>query len=95
MPSKKILLKKSKVASHRNKRKLLPIPKDEDQSLKSELKINERKCMTDADYQAGMTAAIVAYQASLGGGYPTTGFSFTYTPPVTSTPPAETVAVSF
>lgn len=49
--------------------------------------------MNDLDYQAGMTAAIVAYQASVT--YPVTGFSFTYTPAPTATPPAETVSVNF
>ena len=47
--------------------------------------------MSDSDYQAGMTAAINAYQASVS--YASTGFSYTYTPPATSTPPAETVTV--
>lgn len=47
--------------------------------------------MTDQEYQAGMTAAIVAYQASVS--YPVSGFSYTYTPSVV-TPPAETVSVS-
>ena len=54
-------------------------------------KIKERKIMSDSDYQAGMTAAINAYQASVS--YASTGFSYTYTPPATSTPPAETVTV--
>lgn len=62
---------------------------------RKKIKIKKGNIMSDADYQAGMTAAIVAYQASLAGVYSVTGFSFTYTPPVTSTPPAETVAVSF
>jgi hypothetical protein len=49
--------------------------------------------MSDSDYQAGVTAAIVAYQATVT--YPVTGFSYIYTPPATATPPAETVSVSF
>jgi hypothetical protein len=48
--------------------------------------------MNDADYQAGMTAAIKAYQDSVQ--YPVTGFSFTYTP-TEVVPPAETVTVTF
>ena len=48
--------------------------------------------MSDAEYQAGMTAAIVAYQASVS--YPVQGFSYTYTPG-SVTPPSETVSVSF
>ena len=50
--------------------------------------------MSDSDYQAGMTAAINAYQASVS--YASTGFSYTYTPPVPTAPvsPApETVTV--
>ena len=50
--------------------------------------------MSDSDYQAGMTAAINAYQASVQ--YASTGFSYTYTPPVPTAPvsPApETVTV--
>ena len=51
--------------------------------------------MNDQDFQTGMTAALVAAaQAFLASsGYAATGFSgtYTYTPPVTSTPPAETV----
>lgn len=62
---------------------------------KSKLLIKKGKIMSDSDYQAGMTAAIVAYQASLSGAYPTTGFSYSYTPPVTAVPPAETVQVTF
>ena len=58
-------------------------------------KININKHMTDAEYQAGMTAAIQAYQSSLNGAYGATGFSYTYTPPMMATPPAETVTVSF
>ena len=57
-------------------------------------KIKERKIMSDSDYQAGMTAAINAYQASVQ--YASTGFSYTYTPPVPTAPvsPApETVTV--
>ena len=61
-------------------------------------KIKERKTMSDADFQTGMTAAIVAaVQAFVASsGYAATGFtgSYTYTPPVTSTPPAETVSFS-
>ena len=57
-------------------------------------KIKERKYMQDSDFQAGVTSAIQAYYASLGGSYVVTNFSYTYTPPVTATPPAETVAVS-
>jgi hypothetical protein len=64
--------------------------RQEFQFIKS-LIINERKIMTDQEYQAGMTAAIVAYQASVS--YPVSGFSYTYTPSVV-TPPAETVSVS-
>lgn len=48
--------------------------------------------MNDSDYQAGMTAAIKAYQASVQ--YPVTDFAFTYTPSQV-TPPAETVTVTF
>lgn len=48
--------------------------------------------MTDQEYQAGMTSAIVAYQASVS--YPVQGFSYTYTPGIV-TPPAETVSVDF
>lgn len=55
-------------------------------------KLIERKIMSDSDYQTGMTAAIVAYQASVS--YPVQGFSYTYTPG-SVTPPAETVSVSF
>jgi hypothetical protein len=47
--------------------------------------------MSDSDYQAGMTAAIQAYQESVT--YPVTGLSYTYTPTV-AVPPAETVTVS-
>ena len=57
-------------------------------------KIKERKIMSDSDYQAGMTAAINAFQATAG--YASTGFSYTYTPPVPTAPvsPApETVTV--
>lgn len=50
------------------------------------------KFMTDQEYQAGMTAAIVAYQATVT--YPVQGFSYTYTPG-SVTPPAETVQVTF
>lgn len=50
--------------------------------------------MNDSDFQAGTTAAIQAYFATLNGAYLVTGFSYTYTPPVTATPPAETVQVS-
>lgn len=58
-------------------------------------KIIKRKenIMSDSDFQTGMTAAINAYYASLNGGYVVTGLSYTYTPPVTATPPAETVQV--
>ena len=61
--------------------------------VKRRKKIIKRKdnIMSDSDYQAGMTAAINAYQASVS--YASTGFSYTYTPPATSTPPAETVTV--
>ena len=58
------------------------------------VKLIERKIMSDSDYQAGMTAAINAYQASVQ--YASTGFSYTYTPPVPTVPvsPApETVSV--
>jgi hypothetical protein len=48
--------------------------------------------MTDAEYQAGMTAAIVAYQATIT--FPVQGFSYSYTPG-SVTPPAETVQVTF
>lgn len=51
------------------------------------------KPMSDSDYQAGMTAAIQAYQASVT--YPVTGFSYTYTQAPQTTPPAETVPVTF
>lgn len=65
--------------------------------VKRKKKIIKRKenQMSDQDFQAGVTAAIVAYAASLNGAYPVTGFSYSYTPPVTATPPAETVAISF
>lgn len=49
--------------------------------------------MNDLDYQTGMTAAIVAYQATVT--YPVQDFSFTYTPAPIATPPAETVTVTF
>ena len=49
--------------------------------------------MTDAQFQAGVIAAIQAYYATLAGGYVVTGLSFTYTPPPTATPPSETVPV--
>lgn len=62
-------------------------------------KIKERKIMNDSDFQAGMTAAVVAAAQSFiaSSGYAATGFSgsYTYTPPVTSIPPAETVPFSF
>lgn len=54
--------------------------------------------MNDQDFQTGMTAALVAaaqaYLAS--SGYAATVFSgsYTYTPPATATPPAETVQFS-
>ena len=55
--------------------------------------------MNDSDFQTGMTAALVAAaQAFVAtSGYAATGFSgsYTYTPPVTATPPAETVTFSF
>lgn len=57
-------------------------------------KLIERKIMNDLDFQAGVTAAIQAYVSSLSGVYVVTDFSYTYTPPVTATPPAETVPVS-
>lgn len=56
-------------------------------------KLIERKIMSDSDFQTGMTAAINAYYASLNGAYVVTGLSYTYTPPTTATPPAETVQV--
>ena len=54
-----------------------------------------KRKMSDSDFQAGVTAAIQAYYATLSGAYPVTGFSYSYTPPVTATPPAETVQVTF
>lgn len=48
--------------------------------------------MNDSDYQAGMTAAIKAYQASVQ--YPVSDFSYTYTPAPTQILP-ETVTVTF
>lgn len=49
--------------------------------------------MSDQEYQDGMTAAIVAYQASVQ--YPVSNFTYNYTPAPTATPPAETVSVTF
>ncbi len=56
--------------------------------------IIKQKPMTDQDFQAGMTAAIQTYYASLNGGYVVSGFNYSYSPVVT-TPPVETVQVTF
>ena len=54
----------------------------------------QKDLMTDQEFQAGMTAAVQTYFSSLNGSFPVSEFSYTYTPSV-STPPAETVDVSF
>lgn len=50
--------------------------------------------MSDQEFQAGATAAVQAYYASLNGAFPVQNFSFSYTPGAV-VPPAETVQVTF
>lgn len=50
--------------------------------------------MNDQEFQIGMTAAIVAFYATLNGSYPVNGFNYSYTPGVV-TPPVEDVSVTF
>ena len=60
--------------------------------------IKRKEIMSDADFQAAVTAAVVAAIQGViaSSGYAATGVSgsYTYTPPVTATPPAETVSFS-